>query len=495
MALADRPTVYGLDSAEFAAGAYTLGIVHAPGYPLYLLLGKIFSYLPWGDVAYRLNLMSAFFAALTVVVFYRLALKLTRHRLISFSTALFLAFSYYFWTAAIVAEVYALHAFLMSLVLLFLLKWQETQQEKHLYILTLLYGLGLANHTSTSLMAPGLVFFLLSAGRVLKFRVLLGMTLALAAGLSLYVYLPLRYAAQPPFNYVGHYDANGVFHSVNLTTLDGLWWMISGRQFRALMFSHHWPEVWQELQNYAHWLWSNFLVLGIIPGLWGGFRLFKMRGRFAVCLLLVYLANLAFFTTYRIPDPESMFIPTYLIWAIWMAVGCRCMLDEITGWENRSSPGESGVLSGRLVWNVDKRGKIPYTTNVTCSGVLKAILFLAPVATLIINFHYCNLSANWAAKRNASAMLEQVEPDAIIFGWYLTAPTLEYLQVVEGQRPDVKVINRVFIGWSELRQLVRNKIDARPIYTIERDPALKAEYELAPLPGGGYKLEKKTDDS
>ncbi len=125
--------------------------------------------------------------------------------------------------------------------------------------------------------------------------------------------------------------------------------------------------------------------------------------------------------------------------------------------------------------------------------MLKIAFLLVPVATLIINFHYCNLSANWAAKGNARAMLDQVEPDAIIFGWYLTAPPLEYLQVVEGQRPDVKVINRVFIGWNEMRQLIKRKIDVRPIYLVERDSALADEYKLVPLQGGGYKLEKRTN--
>jgi hypothetical protein len=481
MALADRPTVYGLDSAEFAAGAYTLGIVHAPGYPLYLLVGKGFSYLPFGDVAYRLNLMSAFFAALTVAVLYRLILRLTRHTLVSFCAALFLAFSYYFWTAAIVAEVYTLHAFLMALILLTLLDWQESKEARHLYRLALLYGLSFGNHTSTSLMAPGLLFFLLTCGyrQILHPRVFFGMALVFAAGLSVYLYLPWRYRAAPSFNYAGHYDAYGVFHGIDQTTLDGLWWMLSGRPFKGLMFSHRWSETVRELKNYAYWLWSNFLAVGIVPGVLGGARLFTTRGRFAVSLLLIYLANLVFFATYRILDTESMYIPTYLIWAVWMGIGGQYILDAITDWENQYQ----GCI--------DRKARISY--NITWSKALKTIFFLVPITTLIINFRYCDLSDNWAAKENAQAMLDSAEPDAIILGWFLTAPPLEYLQVAEGQRPDVQVINRVFIGWNDLRRLIKQNIDVRPIYTIEGDPALVEEYEQVPLETGGYKLEKRTD--
>ena len=57
------PGVYGFDSAELSTGAYTLGIVHPPGYPLYLLIAHLFVQLPIGDVAYRVNLMSAVFGA------------------------------------------------------------------------------------------------------------------------------------------------------------------------------------------------------------------------------------------------------------------------------------------------------------------------------------------------------------------------------------------------------------------------------------------------
>ena len=60
------PTVYGFDSAELATGVYSGGIVHPPGFPLYMLIGRMFILLPIGDVAYRLNLMSSFFASCTV---------------------------------------------------------------------------------------------------------------------------------------------------------------------------------------------------------------------------------------------------------------------------------------------------------------------------------------------------------------------------------------------------------------------------------------------
>ena len=53
----------GADGGELATAAYRLGIPHPPGYPTYVLVGRLFTLLPWGDVAHRLSLMSALFAA------------------------------------------------------------------------------------------------------------------------------------------------------------------------------------------------------------------------------------------------------------------------------------------------------------------------------------------------------------------------------------------------------------------------------------------------
>src|SRR5690349_21007066 len=76
------PTVYAYDSAEFPIGAATLGIIHAPGYPLYLLITHLFTLLPVGDVAYRVNLFSVVCLALTApVMFLALAILIEDHAL------------------------------------------------------------------------------------------------------------------------------------------------------------------------------------------------------------------------------------------------------------------------------------------------------------------------------------------------------------------------------------------------------------------------------
>ncbi|HEX8684115.1 MAG TPA: DUF2723 domain-containing protein, partial [Ardenticatenaceae bacterium] len=70
------PTIYNLDSAELTTAAATGGIVRATGYPLYLILGRVWAELPIGDVGYRMNLLSAVSGALTVLLTERLLRRL-----------------------------------------------------------------------------------------------------------------------------------------------------------------------------------------------------------------------------------------------------------------------------------------------------------------------------------------------------------------------------------------------------------------------------------
>src|SRR5882672_8002472 len=112
------PTIDVGDSTEFVTAAYCWGIPHAPGYPLYTLIAHLFTRIPWGQVAWRANLASAFLSCIAVVLFMRLLHKLTGNLAAAFAGALWMAFAEGFWSQALVAEVFALNGVLAVLILL-----------------------------------------------------------------------------------------------------------------------------------------------------------------------------------------------------------------------------------------------------------------------------------------------------------------------------------------------------------------------------------------
>src|SRR3989337_2116736 len=156
-------SVYFGDSGEFIAVAKTLGIAHPPGYPLYTMLAHLFTYLPFGNLAFRVNLFSAVTSALTVVVVYFICLKLTKNRIAAISASLFLAFSYLFWLYSLVAEVFSLNNLFVALIILIAIHILEKPQNlKLFYLLSFVSGLALTNHHTIILLVPALLFLILA---------------------------------------------------------------------------------------------------------------------------------------------------------------------------------------------------------------------------------------------------------------------------------------------------------------------------------------------
>jgi hypothetical protein len=176
------PTIAFGDSGELITAAYTLGIPHPPGYPLWVILAKLFSFLPIGNAAYRLNLMSALLDSAAVgiltIVISRTLPKVCA-RIIpreafespvagmitgsaSATAALMLAFSPSFWHQSVVAEVYALNNLLVCLILLILVLWAENPQKNALlFAAAFLFGVGQANHQTLLLMGPAIGAYVL----------------------------------------------------------------------------------------------------------------------------------------------------------------------------------------------------------------------------------------------------------------------------------------------------------------------------------------------
>lgn len=453
------PTVYNLDSAEMTTAAYNLGLMRATGYPLYLLLGKLFSLIPVGDVGYRLNLMSAVFGALTIALIYRIALRLAGRASLALAAALFLGFSYYFWSQAVIAEVYTLHTALMAALILLLLYWHEGRAPRLLGLIAWLYGLSFGNHMATLLLAPGIAAFVLMAeGRgLLRWQRLIPLAGAFALGLSVYLYLPLRYLASPAFNYAGHFDANGRFIPTNLTQPAELWKMLTGAPFQGAMFAYALAELPHEIGLFVYRLWGNFLSVGMLPGLIGLVVLWRRERASGLMLALMFLANAAFYINYRVVDKETMFLPAYLVWALWIAVGFRVLYD----W--------AAEMSAR-------RAEL----------VASALLALVIILALLINAPRVDVSHDRRARDLAEDLLRRVEPNAIVLGWWASIPPMQYLQIVEGWRPDVVLINRWLISYADMLQLIATQGRSRPVYFVEFDSGLVKQVTLIPV-GGAYR--------
>lgn len=155
------PTVSYWDCGEFISTAYTLGVPHPPGSPFYLLLGRLFSMIPFHeDIGYRVNLMSPLMSGLAVMLLYLIIVKVVAHwrgkvndstdAIIAFGGALIGALTFAFtdshWFNSVEAEVYAFSTFFTAIVVWLILHWSERAEDKgnERYILIIAYMIGLA---------------------------------------------------------------------------------------------------------------------------------------------------------------------------------------------------------------------------------------------------------------------------------------------------------------------------------------------------------------
>ncbi len=435
------PTIYNLDSAELTTAAHTGGLMRSTGYPLYLSLGYLWSRLPVGDVGYRMNLLSAVFAGLTLLLLERILRRMAVGGWATFGALGLLATSTFFWGLSLVAEVYTLHTALMAGLILALLRWDEAPSPRRLAVVGLVTGLGFAHHAAIVLLLPGTLFYLFSSPsrRLLGPRMLLAGAAGWLAGASFLLYLPLRYLAQPSFNYAGVYDASLIFHPINLATLDGLWWLISGRAFTGVMLAYQGWELWVEAWHFFTRLVQAFLAVGVGPALLGAALLFRRDSRLAGMLALMFLFNAGFYINYRVLDKDTMYLPTYVVWAIWLGFGYQAILETLKQIDSASMR-RVGLAAGL--------------------GILAGSVLLA----LAWNWPIVDLSHDWSTRQRGEEILARVEKGALVFGWWDTIPVLSYLQLVEGRRPDIEPVNRFLIAPDDLCRAVIREIKQRPVY-------------------------------
>jgi hypothetical protein len=425
--------VYGVDSADLTTAAYLLGIAHPPGAPAYLLVGHLFTWLPIGDVGYRVNLFSAVAGALACFFVYRVVVRLGGDAWLALATAWVVASSYYVWTASVAAEVYAPQACLFAALIAMALRWRCRPTTALLCLLCWLAGIGLGIHLSLALALPGVAVVALAPP--LPFRPRPGPLLAAALcgllGVAVYAYLPLRYVSDLPLNPARDY------WQVDLTTARGLWWMISGEGFRGRFAGGPPAAPVAQIASFAYLLWSNFLGLPALLALVGIAVELRRRPWIHLGLLLVLLGNLAFYLAYGAGDRQTMILPAYLLWGIWIGFGARAAARWIAA---GLGLGAAPLLAPAVL------------------GCVVALLVL-------VNYRFIDASRDRSARERGEAILSGLESGAVFFGAWPDLRLVEYFQHVEGQRRDLRPDDTFFVSDAERRRRIAAALQTgRPVY-------------------------------
>ncbi len=350
------PSVVEIDSGELATVQATLGIAHPTGYPLFTIIGYLFSLIPFSfPKIYQLNILAAVWCSLGAGIFVY-TIKLVLDNISSFNFkktvvqkknkkeikgkkipaaskepplpesikvlasifgGLILAFSQTYWFQSTSVEVYSLHIFLINLIILFLTKAyinDKTPAEKIIkkrwLVFAAILALGFTNHMTTLLILPGAAYLYFeknkfNAGSI---KTILLMLLVFFPILVLfYSYLPLRAAQNPIMNWGNPINFENFFRHV------------SGKQYQVWLFSST-AAAKKQFSYFINTLPEEFNI-SLFICLFGIIVSFFTARKFFIFMLITFLSTVAYSINYDITDISSYFLLAFISLSFFASFG------------------------------------------------------------------------------------------------------------------------------------------------------------------------------
>jgi tetratricopeptide (TPR) repeat protein len=500
------PTIYWEDSAAFSAVHSVLGIPHSPGFPIYVILGKIFTLIPIGSFAFRSNLLSAFWGSLSLIILCRLILHLLGQGLNPSGRAFraspcpisktkpndlnlqlpiiagvaFFAFTSSFWLQTIRAEVYTLNIFFTLFLVFLLIRWAQLKSSSPGFRILLLFsfvlGLSLANHPLliVTLLPAFLLFLVLNDFEsFLNLKSILIWCAFFILGFSFYLYLPVRSSLLPLINW-GKPD-----------TLSGLLsYLLRTSQPHALPSDRGIPYLNRlgfNLSFPVDQFGLAFFWLGVV----GAFCLFKSNRRFFLLTFSVFILNVLTATwatdfSLRNYDLLGYLLPSLSMFAIWLAFGIFFILGRVS-----KNGGETLVVS-RMKGGDPARKRYFARLNKPLPYILKLLIYglilLLPLFQIVRNFDQCNKRSSIWAYQYAEQILNSVKKDALILvGDDNTLTSLWYLNLSCGIRPDVKIVSISALMQKSYREQINQQYREIKLPPLELKDAGEMAYQVSLL--------------
>lgn len=424
----DRPSMF--DSAMLQAEASVLGIGHPTGYPTYMMLTHLFTYLPFGDVAYRTNLASAVYGVAAVAMVYIIGLRLSRRVVAAATGALALGLSETFWSQAVIAEVYTLDVLLVTLTLFTLLVWRDSGKDRYLLLSAFLTGLSLTHHLTSALLIPaGLAFVYLANKRGFpKARLLLKGAGCFLLGLIPYLYLPIRAFMDAPLN------------ESDPSTLGRFLLLITGGSYVLVPLEKNIQYIASilELEDFSSRMllyWENlfglFPLVLVLAGALGLLHLLSTDRAATVLLGTLFLGSLLHVFLYieiGVEDFYVFFIPAHLILCLWISVGLGAMLRSVEELKVKFSAVKKAFLVA-----------------------LSALVLIFPLMGIEHTYRAQDRSQDYNGRRIVEAVAQNVEQGATVLHH---RSSLWYMVLVEQRRQDLKLVDPFYTSFVRYNDIV-----------------------------------------
>ena len=481
------PSLLWGDSAEFQTLSYTLGMTHPSGYMTQIMFGKLFTYLPVGNIAYRVNLMSAFFGALAVAETYLIVRLLGGWRIAALSASILLTLTEGFWWRALLAESYAPAAGMLATVWLLVLLWQDTGKPAFLFLAGVAGGLSLGIHSTVVMTALSVLVFMALTARKREewFAAAGGALLGAALTFGFFLYLDHNDPLSSIYNTVYRTNLSAFELSPNEfdTPLERFLAIFPANHFWSYYFSATGEEIGRRFGEYLSYfpLWAMVLIpIGAVT-------LVKEQRAEGLYPLIAFLLVWGFATTVSFSVYREFYVPVAVIAAVWIGMGASKFLALMA---------DLGVHHQTLI----KILQWVFMILLVALPVWHARADLMPAIKngyplFVRRDHIYPIFAPDKAINDARKVVTRLEEDAIVFAPWDKLYSYVYTAHIEDGRPDI-AFHEI---WSTEEERLSDSaiayidqyLDSRPIYFTMDIPELSQRYRVERINDTLYRIYRK----
>ena len=517
------PGISSWDTAEFQTVGPVLGTAHPTGYPAYVILGWLASIVlqPFGDPAFRMNLLQAVLAALAVAGTVALVQLLTGRRLIALAVGLALACTQLFWRLSTHADPHMFHVALVAILFAVLIVWDQRRRsadpetvkraDRWLVAAAVIFGVAVANHSLALLLPPAIGLYVLACDPriILRWRTIVACLAALAFTITvLFLELPIRAAMHAPLVY-GHPD-----------TLSGFQYVVLAEQFRGSL-SDPLGDLGTKMGHVMDLMTGWIGPLAVLAAVGLATSLVR-RPRYILLSGLSLAASCVFAASYANADIERYYLVPLLVALTWAALGAADVITLAAWSVNEVRERFLGVFTTDATADptaeatADESATAPdapsevrrrddgWTPWLVLAGeIVVAAALVFPVVGIVpqrqkpasalnpggVSEADKTADAVWLRAVLAPAGKGGLPENAVIVSWWSTSTTLWYGQRVLGMRPDIYIVDdrtRLDDNLGEVQDVFKKFLGNRPVFTIRLNggvdgmEALNTEFDIQP---------------
>jgi len=465
-----EPKVIGGDTTYFAIQLPQMQVMVPTGYPLFSLLMKFMSIINIGDLAYRLNLFSAIFAALSTLFLYLAIKRLIKNDILSLISTYIFAFVFAFFEIARRFEFDSLSCFTVALLIYSLMLYGERELKiysdkgirKYLYFASFCLGLSLTNHPIVFFAMPGFLLYLIIARpRVLKSikAILISIAFFILPLLSYsYIYIRSRQGYGPADTFQKFF-----YHITGRTQ--------SGGTFGGTFGTRGSEVAWEVFKDYFTILYENLGIFLLVVAVAGFIYMMRKNLKFGICSAISLLSTFIIASNYLGWANSNYALIALMIMTIYIAYGFKLILDYYFVMFKKLVKNKKQLRIDRILKNI---------------GLVALIAFFAFQPAILAYFNYSRVGSSEPEDvyKFWDEAFTNMEKGSRVYVLAYSENVGEFVDIYEKQEKEIEYITHKNPRYS-IENMEKDVEEGKTVYFVEYVPQL-ARYFDAEKIGNSY---------